>query len=108
MPNNRVRIAYTIATFIYHEASNLVRHGLGEDLHGNEIPSFPPELDNIPDDTQTFRWADSCVRFIRYVAQVLAVALEDVQNNEPMITNGDPDANVLGELDININDTEIF
>lgn len=86
MPNdndnnlNRIRIAYSIATFIYWEARKLVRAGLGEDLHGEDL-GVVPEIDSIPSGTDEYEWAHACARFIRYIGQILSVALIEAQEN---------------------------
>lgn len=90
MPNNRIRILYTVATFIYNEACNLFAHGTAHDIYGNELPAFGNgELDEIPSDSSGYHFAQQMAKFIRYVAQIMALALQEEQEN--MIQNGEVD-----------------
>lgn len=78
--DNRIKLVYSIATFIYNEASNLVGAGSGEDIHGRDLGT-PPVIDGIPIDTEEYRWADACIRLLRYIAQAMAISLEEEQEN---------------------------
>lgn len=80
MPN-RVEMLYEVARFIFYEARVLIGSGIGEDEIGNDL-GFPGELENIPSDTEEYRWANACVRFIRYIAQHLGPAIVDFQARE--------------------------
>lgn len=80
MPN-RVSLVRTVAKFIFEEACHLVATGLGHDLYGTDL-GFPGVADNIPLGTPEQEYSDACIRFIRYIAQVLAYTLEESLENE--------------------------
>lgn len=86
---NRIRIAYSIACFLFHEARQLVMHGTGRNIYGTEV-GLPAILDQMPLGTEEARFADACMAFIRYVAIILATALEeDRENLDPGDSFGD-------------------
>lgn len=84
MPNNRINILYHVACYMLYEARTLFSAGTGEDIYGNDLQDLPGEMENIPSDTETYRWANACVSFIRYFAHILASAIEE-QNIPPSI-----------------------
>lgn len=97
---NRVEFTIALAHFLFNQARILVGVGLGETEGGTDL-GYPGELENIPSDTETFRWADACIKFIRYVALQLGPAIEEYYTREGTdaleqalleITNNDEDS----------------
>jgi len=86
MPNERVALAASVARYILAEARNLYRFGVGEDINGDTVGLTAGELDNIPADSETYRWAHACVSFVRYIAHLMAQELHDELGNR-MITD---------------------
>lgn len=73
---NRVQIILQAAQFLFHEARVLIGMGAGEDEIGNDL-GIPGEIDNIPMESETYRWASATIRFLKYLAQVLGPAITD-------------------------------
>lgn len=67
---------YSVAKFLFDEARILLGAGIGEDEYGNDL-GFPGELEDIPEDTDAFRWANGAIRIIRYLAAQLGPAIEE-------------------------------
>lgn len=74
--DNRVQIILQAAQFLFQEARVLIGCGAGEDEIGNDL-GFEGEIDNIPADSETYRWASATIRFLKYLAQVLGPAITD-------------------------------
>lgn len=79
--HNRVQILVTVARYIFQEARVLIGAGLGEDEVGNDL-GFPGELEGIPSDTPQYEWANACIRFIRYIANVVGPAILEYNEQE--------------------------
>ena len=77
LENNDIQITKAVAQYILSEARNLFRYGVGEDIDGSTVGLSAGELDNIPGETETYRWASACVTFLRYVAHIIANNLHD-------------------------------
>jgi hypothetical protein len=69
--NNSIIIAQSIAHFIWMEAKNLVAAGYGQDLHGDPLGAEDAIINELDDSTETFRYFDTLIRFVRYVAQII-------------------------------------
>lgn len=96
MPNNRVEILYSVALYIFNQARALTRGGIGQDIYGEDL-GFPGEIDNIPDDTETYRWAQAAAMFARYVANILAYVLEAERENAAPRIEGE-ESGLLGTI----------
>lgn len=100
MPNNNnVSISWEVARYLFYELRVLIGAGVGEDEIGNDL-GFPGEVDNIGADTPAYRWAQGCIKFLKYLAAHLGPALEAAR------TQIDREAmeRLLGELDENIDE----
>lgn len=79
--SRKVEIIAAAAKFIFDEARVLIGCGAGQDEAGNDL-GFEGELDNIPSDTETYRWASAVVRFLQYIAQHIGPAIAEYQERE--------------------------
>lgn len=105
MPNqgnelNRINLLYTVALFIYNESRLLVRGGFGQDIHGNDLGDTPI-INDIGMDTPEYLFVDRTIRFVRYVAQIFALALTEYQEIENDTQAGNLMREPLHDIDPN-------
>lgn len=105
--NNRsVEMTVAMARFIIQEAKAFIRHGFAQELDGSDLVNEVPIIDSIPEG-ETYRYVDHALRFIRYVGQVLAAALQTAYEGEdphPLLEEGSDQFSVL---DIVLGEEEI-
>lgn len=99
--NGKIELLKSVAEFMFQQARLLVQTGIGHDIHGVDL-GVPGELDNIPSDTETYRWAQASAVFLRYLANILAYVLQEGQENEVPRILGSVD-DILDEFDNNHN-----
>lgn len=97
MPNQNVnvRLLEHVVRYIVSEARTLFTAGTGEDFDDGAIDGFPGELDNIPSDTETYRWASAMTSFLRYLIHILEYSLETPAPMLEDITNVFNDENEI-------------
>jgi len=78
---NRVELTVQLAQFIFDQARILIGVGVGETEVGVDL-GYEGELDNIPAETETHRWADACIKLIKYIAVHLGPAISDYYQRE--------------------------
>ena len=98
MPNPNIRIARGIAYYIWQEAKNLVAAGYAQNLHGDPLEAETALINGIDDSTEAFRYFDTLIRFVRYVARLMEHELldEDTENVTP-----EDYMDILGEFNDN-------
>lgn len=104
-----IEITVSVARFILQEARSFIRHGLAQDLDGADYVPDVPIIDNLASDTDTYRFVDHMLRFVRYVGQLMVVALQaaDQEQANNLLGPADSVLDIVMFNDENIDPNEI-